>query len=135
MALVVFGAFVRMLQLQLLEASEWSEIACTTSPRRSFYRRARVIRDMHGDVVATNRLSYDVYITPQLLNGDEGLQRVMSYAPQPEQAESLKHRLEAVPLRRRTHQIRMFRDITRDQLAALKHILGNCPGWTCWQFQ
>ena len=129
--LVVFGAlFVRMLQLQLLEASEWSEIAQDNITKTFILPASRgVIRDMHGDLVATNRPSYDVYITPQLLNGDEGLQRVTELMRlNQEQAESLKHRLEAVPLRRRTHQIRMFRDITRDQLAALETHSRELPG-------
>ena len=129
--LVVFGVLLgRMVQLQVVQADRWAGIAQDNITKTFVLPATRgIIRATHGEVVATNRPSYDVYITPQLMNEADDQRRVAELmALTQEQEQDLKHRLEAIPLRRRTHQIRMFRDISRDQLAALETHSRELPG-------
>lgn len=133
MALVVVVSFsvvlVRLLQLQVLEHSEWRAEA-----RRNITRKVRlpatrgVLRDAEGRVLAANRPSYDVYMTPQLLDADD-LKRIaeLMQLDAPAQHE-LRKRLDAIPRHRRNHLIEMFTDVTRDQFAALKTHQRELPG-------
>lgn len=120
--IVVFGVLVgRMLWLQIVEHEHYARVARENISRTIGLPATRgIIRDMHGHVVATNRPSYDVYLTPaRLAPGDvDIIARLMGLDA--EGARRLRERVEAVPLRRRTHQIRFFTDITREQLAALQ---------------
>ena len=125
MALVVLLTFLvllgRMAQLQLAQHDEWAAIARENITKTIRLPATRgIVRDARGRVIATNRPSYDVYLTPQLLSDEDVdlVSELMGLAP--EQRAYLVQRLADVPLRRRMHQIEMFRDITRDQLAALE---------------
>lgn len=125
MALVVVLVFTvlsgRMVQLQLVEYDHYARIARENITRTVALPATRgIIRDAHGRVLATNRAAYNVYVTPQYLApGDvERLASLMGLDAEARRA--LERRLEEVPPHRRSHQIRVFSDITRDQLASVE---------------
>ncbi|MGF1464538.1 MAG: penicillin-binding protein 2 [Sandaracinaceae bacterium] len=125
MALVVvltFGVlFARMIQLQLVEHTHYARVARENITRTVRLPATRgIIRDSQGRVLATNRPAYNVYLTPQYLEeGDVGrLAELLGLSV--EERTELAARLDGVPARRRAHQIRVFNDITRDQLAAVE---------------
>ena len=126
MALTVVGAFamlgVRAIQLQVLDHAHYAAIAQENITKTIIQPATRgIIRDTMGRVIAANRPAYNVYVTPQLLREEEDipvLAELMSLDE--EQVAHLKAQIDAVPLRRRTHQIEMFSEIDRDQLAALE---------------
>lgn len=124
MALAAVGVFAilagRMVQLQLLEGERWFAIAEDNITRSYSLPATRgIIRDTRGRVIANNRPSYDVYITPHYLP-EEDQQHLADLLGLDEAArENLRQRVEGVPERRQLHSIEMFHDITRDQLAAL----------------
>ncbi|UCH30360.1 MAG: penicillin-binding protein 2 [Myxococcales bacterium] len=119
--LVFGGIIVRVAQVQLFQQDRWSGIAQQNITKTLELPATRgVIRDLEGRVVASNRPSYDVYATPRLLQ-PEDLERIGSLMGlSEEQSTALKTRIEDLPPERRTHQIELYRDIDRDQLAALE---------------
>ncbi|MDD9947635.1 MAG: penicillin-binding protein 2 [Myxococcales bacterium] len=125
------GIFARLVHLQVIQHDHWAKEA-----RRNITKRVRlpatrgVIRDRHGRVIADNRASYNVLMTPQLLDVDD-VQKVGALMQlSPEQLEDLRVRLSSVSERRRSHLIQMFSDITRDQYAALETHNRELPGLT-----
>ncbi|MFW6050984.1 MAG: penicillin-binding protein 2 [Myxococcota bacterium] len=125
MALFATAVFLllgaRIAQLQLLERDHWSAVAQENITKTITLPATRgVVRDANGRIVAANRPSYTVYVTPQLmLPGDaQRVAELMGLGP--EELAALEERLERVPPHRRLHQIEMFSDISREQLAALE---------------
>mgnify|MGYP001794140568 CR=1 FL=1 len=125
MGLVVFlvfgGLIAWMGVLQVAQGEDWQAASRENITRTIRLPATRgLIRDVRGRVIAENRPSYVVYVTPQLLQeGDRT--RIEELMSLDEAARArFRERLDAVPPRRRTHQIPMFRDIDRDQLAALE---------------
>lgn len=125
MALVVLLAFAvllaRIVQLQIVEHDHWGAIARENITRTIGMPATRgIIRDAQGRVVATNRAAYNVYVTPQYLAPGD-LARIAELMGIDEEArERLRARVAEVPTRRRSHQIRVFSDVSRDQLAAIE---------------
>lgn len=125
MALFVFVIFSillgRVIQLQLVDHDRYARIARENITRTITMPATRgVIRDAQGRVVATNRAAYNVYVTPQYLAAGD-LRRIAELMGLDTAArQALQERIAAVPERRRSHQIRVFSDITRDQLAAIE---------------
>ncbi|MEO0326059.1 MAG: penicillin-binding transpeptidase domain-containing protein, partial [Myxococcota bacterium] len=119
---VVFGGLIAWMGvLQLAQGSEWQAASRENITRTIRLPATRgILRDVRGRVIAENRPSYVVYVTPQLLQeGDrERIEELMGLGEDARGA--FRERLEAVPARRRTHQIPVFKDIDRDQLAALE---------------
>lgn len=119
---LVFSLFVvRMVQLQIASYAHYERVARENITRTTGLPATRgIIRDTHGSIVATNRPSYDVFVTPaRLASGDvETLFALMGLDEEGQRR--FRERLEAVPQSRRTHQIRFFSDITREQLAAIQ---------------
>jgi penicillin-binding protein 2 len=133
MALVVLlsvgGILVRLVQLQLVEHERWAAEA-----RKNITKRIRLpatrglIRDSRGKLVAENRASYNVYLTPQLIDQEEiDLIAALMKLDADERA-GLEYRIEQVPERRRSHMIEVFEDIDRDQYAALETHRRELPG-------
>ncbi|MEM9188727.1 MAG: penicillin-binding protein 2 [Myxococcota bacterium] len=126
MALVVVITFAvlatRMVQLQVLDHGEYAAIAEENITRRVTLPATRgVIRDTEGREIASNEPSYNVYIIPHLLRGAEDVQRVIDLmALSDEEAIDFRQRLQDIPERRQTHQIKMFTQISRDQMSALR---------------
>lgn len=125
MALVVLLTFAvllgRMIQLQLVEYSHYDAVARENITRTVTLPATRgVVRDTHGNVVATNRAAYNLYLIPQYL-GPGDLPRIGELMGlDDEERTRLRERIEGVPVERRAHQIRVHTDISRDQLAALE---------------
>jgi penicillin-binding protein 2 len=125
MALAVVSVFtvivLRMVQLQVVDHDHYEEVARENITRTIGLPATRgIIRDTNGHVIATNRPSYDVYLTPaRLAEGDlDTISTLMGLDA--DGRRSLEERLAAVPEARQTHQIRFFTDITREQLAAIQ---------------
>ncbi|MGB9341246.1 MAG: penicillin-binding protein 2 [Polyangiales bacterium] len=126
--LVFGGIIVRVAQVQLFQRDRWSGIAQQNITKTLELPATRgVIRDITGRVVASNRPSYDVYTTPRLLR-PEDLDRIASLmALSKEEQAAFRARLDEIPLGRRSHQLELFSDIDREQLAALETHLAELP--------
>jgi len=126
--LVFAGIIVRVAQVQLFQRDRWSGIAQQNITKTLELPATRgIIRDVEGRVVASNRPSYDVYATPRLLQSDD-LGRIASLMGLTDADKvALAARIEQLPAERRTHQIQLFRDIDRDQLAAIETHLAELP--------
>lgn len=138
---LVFGVLVaRLVMLQVAQKERWAEIARENITKTFWLRATRgMLRDARGRVIASNRPSYDVYVIPRLMLAKERvggrdvdvvhrarvdrLSELMALTP--EQKAELERRLLAFTQteqgrRRLTHQVLMFSDITREQMAALE---------------
>lgn len=127
--LLVFGVIIaRVAQVQLFQRDRWSGIAQQNITKTLELPATRgIIRDVEQRVVASNRPSYDVYATPRLL-GEDDLDRIaMLMSLSDEDAEALRQKLAELPESRRDHQIELYQDIDRDQLAALETHLAELP--------
>ncbi len=121
-AIAFFALFGRAAQMQLVDYDHWQKIATENITKTITLPATRgLLRDSGGRIVATNRPAYNVYVTPQRLDAARDIPRLVELMGlDPHERADLEARLAAVPLHRRSHQIEMFRDITRDQLAALE---------------
>ena len=127
--LLVFMLLVaRVAQVQLFQRDRWSGIAQQNITKTLELPATRgVIRDVSGRVVASNRPSYDVYATPGLLE-PEDLGKIASLMGLSErEREAFENKIASLPDSRRNHQIELFSDIDRDQLAALETHLAELP--------
>jgi penicillin-binding protein 2 len=125
MALVViatFGVlFFRLVYLQLITHRSWSAEAQKNITKRVRLPATRgIIRDANGVEVASNRAAYDVFVTPQFVTADDLTRIIKLMDLSKEQAAALRKRIEDIPLNRRSHMVRIFEDISRDQLATLE---------------
>jgi len=133
MALFVVAAFLlvigRIAQVQLFQRDRWLGIAQDNITKTLELPATRgVIRDAEGRVIASNRPSYDVRVTPRLLRMPEHLERIASLMGlSREQQASMRDELESLPQLRRSHELELFSDISRDQLAALETHLAELP--------
>jgi penicillin-binding protein 2 len=125
MALFVVSVFSvllgRMMQLQVIEHEHFAEIAHENITKTIPLHATRgIVRDRAGRVVISNRASWDVYITPMLL--EEGHVPLIEELLGLSEAERIdfEERLAAIPERRRSHQIPFFIDVSRESLAALE---------------
>lgn len=128
--ILVFGAIlVRIAQVQLFQRDRWSGIAQDNITKTLELPATRgVIRDTEERVIASNRPSYDVYATPRLLDLPDDVERISTLMGLSDtEQRALTTRLESLPPERRTHQIQLFRDISRPQLAALETHLSELP--------
>jgi len=119
--LVFTGLLGRMVQLQLVDHERWAEIARENITRTLTLPATRgILRDRAGRIVVSNRPAYDVHLTPHYLRDeDRSLLAELMGLDEAGRADFAR-RLERIPEHRRTHQIRFFTDITRQQLAALE---------------
>jgi penicillin-binding protein 2 len=127
--LLVFMVLVaRVAQVQLFQRDRWSGIAQQNITKTLELPATRgVIRDVSGRVVASNRPSYDVYATPGLIE-PEDLAKIASLMGLSErEREAFENKIASLPDSRRNHQIELFSDIDRDQLAALETHLAELP--------
>lgn len=127
--MLVFGGIIlRVAQVQLFQSERWSGIAQQNITKTLELPATRgVIRDVAGRVVASNRPSYDVFTTPRLLQ-PEDLDRIASLMGLSEEARQLlQTRIDEIPFSRRSQQLELFRDIDREQLAALETHLAELP--------
>ena len=126
MALFVTAVFVllagRMVQLQIVDHDRWSAAAQENITKTVTLPATRgVVRDTRDRVIASNRPSYDVMITPKFLSGPSDLDTVGDLLGLSEATrQRLTARIDELPEYRRVQQIRAFSDISRDQLAVLE---------------
>jgi penicillin-binding protein 2 len=127
--LLVFGGIiVRVAQVQLFQRERWSGIAQQNITKTLELPATRgVIRDVDNRVVASNRPSYNVYATPRLLQPEDLARIAALMGLSREQSAALKARIFELPESRRSHQIELYQDIDRDQLAALETHLSELP--------
>lgn len=127
---LVFGALiVRVAQVQLFQRDRWSGIAQDNITKTLELPATRgIVRDVADRVVASNRPSYDVYATPRLLRLPEDVERIASLMALSEQeSRALSKRLAELPESRQTHQLELFSDVSREQLAAIETHLAELP--------
>ena len=127
----VFGVLIiRIAQVQLFQRDRWSGIAQDNITKTFELPPTRgVIRDVEGRVIASNRPSYDVFATPRLLRVPEDIERIASLMGlTSEQEAALLKRIAELPPSKQTHQLQLFRDVTRTQLAALETHSSELPG-------
>ncbi len=129
-AFLAYGALMaRMVSLQLVNVDDWRAAAVDNITKTLTQRATRgIIRDTRGHEIATNRPSYTVYGTPSLLTPEQMELTASLMGLTAEEAQAFRRRIDAVPQRRRAHQIRSFGDITRDQVAALEEHGAALPG-------
>lgn len=119
----------RLFQLQLLQHAHWAMEA-----RKNITKVVRLpatrglIRDYKGHVIADNRPSYNVFVTPRLMGEREitALSQLLELDEAGDQ--HFRKLLEQVPERRRSHFVQAFSDITRDQYASIETHKHELPG-------
>jgi penicillin-binding protein 2 len=133
MALVVFlslvGILARLFHLQIIDHQRWAAEAERNITKRIRLPATRgLIRDTNGKVIASNRPSFNVYLTPQMLDDEhiELFAQLMDW-DDGEKNEFVR-RLAAIPPRRRSHVVELYRDITRNQFASLETHKRELPG-------
>jgi len=87
-----------------------------------------VIKDRKGHLLATNRPSYSVFLTPHFAGPGVVERLVQELALSPERAASLAHGVEAARKKKRFSPLLVQRDINRDQLGTLEMHKGELPG-------
>jgi len=125
-----FGVlFVRLWQLQVMQGERHLErahdnlVSTITIPAV----RGRIY-DARGRVVADNRPTYDVYVTPRFFSTRmlERLGKVLSLSH--EQMQAMRKRLVGATGLARYRPLRLMRDIDRDQLARIETSRLKLPG-------
>ncbi len=121
--LVVFSLLaLRMVQLQVLDYGRWNASAQENITKTVTLPATRgVISSTNQKVVASNRPSYDVMITPKFLSGIGDLDRIAELMSLSDvERQGLRDRIESLPPYRLVQQIQAFADVSRDQLAVLE---------------
>ena len=121
-SLAFFVLFARILYMQVFNHEFYAEIARENIVKTVSLPATRgIVRDEHGRIIASNRPAYRMYITPSRLRGAEDLAQIVELLHLDEAGKKdLEAQLEKVPKHRRTHQIQMSGELTREQLAALE---------------
>ncbi len=133
MALVVGGAFsvlfMRILYLQVIAQDYYAGIAHENIVKTVDLPATRgILRDHVGRVIATNRPAFRMFVTPSRLRGAEDIAKVAELLELDSQGKAqLEREISAVPERRRTHQIQVLPELSREQLAALVTHAGELP--------
>jgi penicillin-binding protein 2 len=133
MALGVVCAFAvllsRVLYLQVYDHGHYAAIARENILKTLSVPATRgLIRDVEGRVIAQNRPSYRLFITPSKLRGPEDLAHLQELLGLDAQARStLDAQLAKLPERRRTHQVQVLGELTREQLAAIETHARDLP--------
>lgn len=126
--LLLAGLGVRLWQLQIQQGEDFARVADGNFVRTLEIAPERgIIRDARGRIVAENRPSWDVHLTPSIFrrSADDALPllaRILSLTT--EEVERLEARLEAGG----RADLLVRRDLHRDQLAELETRRGELPG-------
>lgn len=129
--ILAFAALLaRVVYLQVVRHEHYAGIARDNITKVVPLPASRgLIRDSNGRLIANNRPSYVVYVTPQHFDTDEQLPLLAQLMQLPnEKVDTFRERLERVPRARWSHKIEFFRDIKRDQMAALETHSRELPG-------
>jgi penicillin-binding protein 2 len=118
-----FGVlFARVLYLQVFAYDTFAAIARENILKTQSLPATRgIIRDAEGRIIAQNRPAYRLFVTPSRLGGEPGLSRLSDLlALTPDQRDALAQQLTNIPERRRTHQVQVLGELSREQLAAIE---------------
>jgi penicillin-binding protein 2 len=133
--LVVAGAFLllagRLWQLQVLSGELYFRKSADNFVKELELPATRgQIRDRHGKILADNRPSYDVMITPRFFT-DESLQNLSRMLKlDDESVDALKAKVAAKKGLDRLRQLVAFEDVGRDEVALLESQSMSLPGVT-----
>jgi penicillin-binding protein 2 len=133
MALVVgvafFVLFARVFYLQVFAYEQYAEIARENIIKTVALPATRgILRDTMGRVIAANRPAFRMYVTPSRLRGPEDIQRIAELlALDAAGKKRLSEDIARVPEHRRSHQVQVLGELTRDQLAALETHARDLP--------
>jgi len=120
---------VRLFMLQVIQYDRWSNEANKNITKVIRLPATRgLVRDYKGRVIADNRPSYNVFVTPRMM-GPAQIAIISSLLQlDAEGRENFRKQLERVPQRRRSHFVQVFSDISRDQYAAIETHRHELPG-------
>lgn len=134
MALAFLGVLVRLFQLQAVEFDENHAIALGNIVRKTPLATTRgVIRDRNGKVLARNRASYNLYVTPKKLDMTTTWPKLAEYVGiQQEERIRLEERLGRIraeqEANKKDQQILLKEDISRDALGIIRDHATELPG-------
>ena len=119
---IAFSAItVRLVQLQVVQHDRHKSVALENSTRTTYISAVRgEITDVHRKVLATNEPSYSVFVTPQWMSDRQVTRFCELMELTEDKCTQFQQRLDSITGRRRTHQIRMFEGISRDQVATME---------------
>jgi penicillin-binding protein 2 len=125
MALLFFGLILRVFQLQLLESDDSKAIARENIVRRITLATTRgIIRDRNGKVLAESRPSYNLYVVPERIDMQTVWPKLVDYlgigVDERARLEALLTNLRASDGPRKSQQILLKEDISRDAVATLR---------------
>jgi penicillin-binding protein 2 len=117
-----FVLFARIVYMQVIAYDDYAGIAHENIVKTLVLPATRgFLRDTQGRVIASNRPAYRMYITPSRLRSGEDVTRLIELLGLDESGQrALEAQLESVPERRRSQQIQVLGELTREQLAALE---------------
>jgi penicillin-binding protein 2 len=131
-ALLFMGLIGRLFQLQVLETDDNQAIARENIVRRVTLATTRgIIRDKNGKVLARSRPSYNVYVVPARIDMTATWPKLVEYLgvgiDERARMEALLTTLRADDGPRRTQQILLKEDISRDVVATLETHAAELP--------
>lgn len=114
--------FARVVYLQVFAHDTYAAIARENIIKTQRIPATRgIIRDVSGRVIAQNRPAYRLFVTPSRLGGPTQLAYLAELLGLTQEAkQALERQLAEVPKRRRTHQIQVLGELSREQLAAIE---------------
>jgi penicillin-binding protein 2 len=114
--------FTRVLYLQVFDYATYAAIARENIIKTQSLPATRgIVRDAAGRMIAQNRPAYRLFVTPSRVGGAEGIKALSELLGlSPEQRAALEQQLANVPERRRSHQVQVLGELSRDQLAAIE---------------
>jgi penicillin-binding protein 2 len=121
--------FARVFYLQVYDYGTWAGIARENILKTQSMPATRgLIRDITGRVIAQNRPAYRLFITPSRIKTPEDLSRLFELLGlDAEQQTALRAQLDKVPARRKSHQVQLLGELTREQLAAVETHARDLP--------
>jgi len=133
MSLLFFGLLLRLFQLQILETDDNRATARENIVRRVTLATTRgIIRDRTGKVLAASRPAYNVYVVPARLDMAAVWPKLVEYIgiglDERTRLEQHVLALRAASGDRKTQQILLKEDISRDVVASLRTHEAELPG-------
>jgi len=133
MFVAFLGVIARLFYLQILEADENKAIARENVVRRVTLATTRgIIRDRSGKVLGASRPSYNVYVVPRRLDMETTWPKLMEYlgvgVDERARLQALITTIRASDGPRKSQQILLKEDISRDAVASLKTHEAELPG-------
>jgi penicillin-binding protein 2 len=124
-----FVLFARIVYMQVIAYDYYAGIAQENIVKTLSLPAMRgYLRDAHGRVIATNRPAYRMYVTPSRIRGAEDMARIVDLLGLDDIGRrELEAQIARVPERRRSQQIQVLGELTREQLAALETHARDLP--------